>query len=269
MFVVRARRHSSTFGYDRAVAGEAGRSTIFLGSAGGAEAPPSRVRWLLDRYGPRPQPYRGLWRRRLGAWLMDLNREAMDSATWMGIPAAKNPLDAWIYQEIIHETRPERIVELGSAYGGGTLMLAHFLDLLGGEGTVVSVDISREAYRADHPRIVSFTGSSTDPEVIELVRAACGRRRTMVIHDASHRAAQVLADLQAYAPMVTPGCFLIVEDGLVDVMPPRWIGSYPGHGPYRAVEAFIASDPPFDIDRRRERFLATNNPCGFLRRRDA
>jgi cephalosporin hydroxylase len=199
---------------------------------------------------------------------MDLNRELMASATWMGIPAAKNPLDAWIYQEIIHETGPEVIVELGSAYGGGTLLLAHLLDLLGGQGTIVSVDISRDAYRAEHPRIVTVTGSSADVEVTEQVRAACHGRRTMIIHDASHRAGQVLADLQTYAPLVTPGCYLIVEDGVTDVMPPRWIGSYPGHGPYRALEAFLSGDPPFDVDRTRERFLATNNPCGFLRRRD-
>ena len=44
----------------------------------------------------------------------------------MGVPAAKNPLDAWVYQEIVYETRPEAIVELGSAYGGGTLFLAHY-----------------------------------------------------------------------------------------------------------------------------------------------
>jgi cephalosporin hydroxylase len=160
-------------------------------------------------------------------------------------------------------------VEIGSAYGGGTLLLAHLLDLIGNEGTVVSVDISRDAYRAEHQRIVTVTGSSADAEVIEQVRQACQGRRTMIIHDASHRAAQVLADLQTYAPLVTPGCYLIVEDGVTDVMPPRWIGSYPGHGPYRALGAFLSDDPPFDVDSTRERFLATNNPRGFLRRRDA
>src|SRR5436190_5479757 len=101
-----------------------------------------------------PRVYRARWRTRLGSWLVGLNLELMDSATWMGVPAAKNPLDAWIYQEIVHETQPDAIVELGSAYGGGTLFLAHLLDVLGGDRIVVSVDVSRDAWQADHPRIV-------------------------------------------------------------------------------------------------------------------
>jgi cephalosporin hydroxylase len=247
---------------------EAQRSGTYLGSAGASGPASPRRERLSDRYGPRPQPYRRFWRQRLGAWLMDLNREVMESSTWMGIPAAKNPLDAWIYQEIVHETRPEVIVELGSAYGGGTLMLAHLLGILGAEGTVISVDIARDAYRAEHPRIVTITGSTAAPEVIARVRDACDGRRTMLIHDASHRSAQVIEDLRNYAPLVSPGCYLIVEDGVTDVVPPRWIGTYPGHGPYRAVEAFLAEGAPFEVDRTRERFRATNNPAGFLRRRD-
>ena len=34
-------------------------------------------------------------------------------ATWLGAQALKNPLDLWVYQEIMAETRPELIVETG------------------------------------------------------------------------------------------------------------------------------------------------------------
>jgi cephalosporin hydroxylase len=215
-----------------------------------------------------PRAYRSRWRTRLGSWLIGLNRELMDNATWMGVPAAKNPLDAWIYQEIVHETRPEAIVELGSAYGGGTLFLAHLLDLLGGDGKVISVDISRESWQAHHPRIIEVTGNSAAPEVVDEVRAHCEGRRTMVIHDASHRAGQVLADLLAYGPMVSPRCYLVVEDGVTDVVSRRVLGADPGAGPLRAADAYLETGAPFDVDPFRERFLATNNPRGFLRRRD-
>jgi cephalosporin hydroxylase len=214
-----------------------------------------------------PREYRSRWRARLGSWLIGLNRELMENATWMGVPAAKNPLDAWVYQEIIHETRPEAIVELGSAYGGGTLFLAHLLDLLGG-GNVISVDISRESWQADHPRIIQVTGNSAAPEVVDEVRAHCDGRRTMVVHDASHRAGQVLADLLAYGPMVSPGCHLVIEDGLTDVVTKRVLGADPGAGPFRAADAYLKTGAPFDVDPLRERFLATNNPRGFLRRRE-
>jgi cephalosporin hydroxylase len=185
------------------------------------------------------------------------------------VPAAKNPLDAWIYQEIVHETAPDAIVELGSAYGGGTLFLAHLFDLLGGDRIVISVDISRDSWLADHPRIIEVTGSSSDPSVVEKVGDLCVGRRTMVIHDASHRAGQVLKDLVAYGPLVSPGCYLVVEDGVTDVVPKRLLGAEPGAGPLRATDAYLATGVPFDVDPRRERFLATNNPRGFLRRRDS
>ena len=43
---------------------------------------------------------------------------------WLGTRTHKNPLDFWIYQEIINETRPDVIVETGTAYGGSAAYLA-------------------------------------------------------------------------------------------------------------------------------------------------
>jgi cephalosporin hydroxylase len=136
------------------------------------------------------------------------------------------------------------------------------------DGVVVSVDVSRDVFQAEHHRIVTVTGSTAAPEVSEEVRFLCAGRRTMVIHEASHRAAQVYEDLRAYGPLVSPGCYLIVEDGVTDVVPVRTIGSDPGPGPYRATMAFLDDGAPFDVDASRERFVATNNPRGFLRRRE-
>jgi cephalosporin hydroxylase len=242
-----------------------GRYLLSQGEVVGRGADGERL--FTDRFRI-PREYRARWRSRLGSWLIGLNRELMDSATRMGVPAAKNPLDAWIYQEIVHDTRPDAIVELGSAYGGGTLFLANLLDLLGGDGIVVSVDVSRDSWQADHPRIVQVTGNSSAPAVVERVTGLCAGRRTMVIHDASHRAGQVLEDLTAYGSLVSPGCYLVVEDGVTDVVPRRVLGADPGAGPFRAADAYLRTGAPFDVDPRRERFLATNNPRGFLRRRD-
>src|SRR5688500_14595071 len=33
---------------------------------------------------------------------------------WLGVPTRKCPLDLWIYQEILHEVRPDIIVETGT-----------------------------------------------------------------------------------------------------------------------------------------------------------
>src|SRR4051812_11447754 len=90
------------------------------------------------------------------------------TTTWFGVPAQKCPMDIWMYQEIIHRTRPEVIIETGVRWGGSALYLAHLLDLIGG-GVVLGVDITlalvQEATRK-HPRITLTEASSTDPAVV-------------------------------------------------------------------------------------------------------
>jgi cephalosporin hydroxylase len=188
--------------------------------------------------------------------------DAWTKAGWLGTQALKNPLDLWIYQEIIAETRPELIVETGTWRGGSALFMASVCDLLG-EGEIVSVDVApmRDDYPR-HPRITYLAGrSSTDPEVVEEVRARVDGRRTQIILDSDHSQAHVEAELAAYAPLVPVGCYLIVEDSNIgqirkDLMP----------GPLQAIETFLATTDEFEIDREREKFLLTFNPSGYLRR---
>jgi cephalosporin hydroxylase len=214
-----------------------------------------------------PAQYARPWRMKVSEWLIFYYRDVLSTDShWMGVRSLKNPLDAWVYQEIVYETRPEVIVELGSAYGGSALFFAHLLDLLGGEGRVVSVDHSHEAFRAEHPRITTVTGDTRDPAVIDSVREMCENRRVMVIHDASHDADVVLEDLRSYSPLVAPGCYLIVEDGVGDLISPAK-GGRTSPGPYVAVGAFLREAGEFELDARRERHIATYSPHGFLRRR--
>lgn len=194
-------------------------------------------------------------------WLLHLYGELMErDSHWMGIRALKNPLDTWIYQEILHEIRPTVIVELGSAYGGGTLFLCHMLDLLGIDGRVISVDLSHEHFIAEHVRITKVTGDTRDPDVVAKVRELCGEARVLLIHDASHEASVVIEDLRNYSPLVSPGSYLILEDGVTDT-----VGGVPG--PVTAVNEFLGESSDFELDLSRERFLLTYNPRGFLRRR--
>ena len=190
-------------------------------------------------------------------WLEHLYGELVEKESkWMGARALKNPLDAWIYQEILYEVRPQTIVELGSAYGGSALFLAHMLDLLGA-GKVISVDHWHGEFDVDHPRITKVTGKTT--EVVDQVAALC-EGTTLVIHDASHEEEMVLADLRLYSPLVTSGSYLIVEDGARDLLSGKT-------GPLTATKRFLEDTDEFELDQSRERFLLTYNPGGFLRRR--
>ena len=85
----------------------------------------------------------------------------------------------------------------------------------------------------------------------------------MVDLDADHRAHHVLEELRTYSPLVSPGCYLVVEDSFLGGRPVR-PDAVPG--PSEALDAWLAEDPPFEPDRWRERYLLTQNPRGYLRR---
>ncbi|HEX5582099.1 CmcI family methyltransferase [Gaiella sp.] len=188
--------------------------------------------------------------------------DAWTETSWLGAQALKNPLDLWVYQEIIVEQRPELIVETGTYRGGSALYLASICDLVGA-GEVVSIDVEplREDYPA-HPRITYLGGrSSTDAEVVADVSARAAGKGTLVVLDSDHSQAHVEAELAAYAPLVPVGGYLIVEDSNIgqirkDLLP----------GPLEAIEVFLARTDEFEIDRAREKFLITQNPSGYLRR---
>ena len=187
---------------------------------------------------------------------------AWTQATWLGTQALKNPLDLWVYQEIMAETRPDVVIETGTYRGGSAHFLASVCDLLGA-GEVISIDIEpeREDY-PQHPRITYLAGARRPTQTFS---RRCGERvegrRTLIVLDSDHSQRHVEAELEAYAPLVPVGCYLVVEDSNIgqireDLMP----------GPLQAIETFLAGRSDFEIDREREKFLLTFNPSGYLKR---
>ncbi len=182
-------------------------------------------------------------------------------ASWFGVPTWKLPSDVWVYQEILVETRPELVIETGTQYGGSALFYANLFDLLG-TGEVVTIDIDtsavHEAVRT-HPRVTVTEGSSTDPAVVDAVRARANGRRTMLILDSDHQQAHVAEELRMWSDVVSPGCYLVVEDTALGTQYlPGWGGSL------AAVKEWLPSHPEFRPDPSREKFLATTNFSGYL-----
>jgi cephalosporin hydroxylase len=183
---------------------------------------------------------------------------------WLGVQALKGPWDLWIAQELLEETRPELLIETGVAQGGSALYYASIFDLLGA-GDVVGVDLDTSSVAAvvrEHPRIRLLEGGSTDPEVLSALAEAARGKRTMVVLDSDHSAAHVLEELKSLAPLVAPGCYLIVEDTAIG----RPLGKELLPGPAEALEEWLAEGQPFEVDRSREKFLLTGSPGGYLRR---
>jgi cephalosporin hydroxylase len=182
---------------------------------------------------------------------------------WMGVEALKCPFDLWIYQEILHELRPDVIVETGTARGGSALFLASVLDLLK-SGQILSIDIVRRPEWPTHPRVTYLTGSSTSSAIVDDVRRrVAGAARVMVILDSDHKKDHVLEELRLYSPFVTKDSYLIVEDTNVNGRP-----VFPGFGPGpgEAVDDFLRTHPSFVRDASRERFFLTFNPGGYLKK---
>lgn len=186
-----------------------------------------------------------------------------NNTNWLGTKVLKNPLDMWVFQEIVNETRPDVIVEAGTFWGGSALYLANLFDLLG-HGQVVTIDIEEMKGRPRHPRIHYLLGSSTAPEIVAEVKSFLSPQdKVMVILDSDHHKPHVLQELKIYSQLVTKGSYLIVED--TDINGHPVFRSF-GPGPMEAIEEFMQTNSDFVADRSREKFLMTHNPKGYLRR---
>jgi cephalosporin hydroxylase len=197
--------------------------------------------------------------------------------TWLGRPVIQYPQDVLALQELIWAVRPDLVVETGIARGGSLVFSASMLELLGGDGLVIGVDIDiREHNRVEierHPmakRIRMIQGSSVDEAVVEQVRReAGGRSRALVILDSNHTHEHVLRELELYSPLVPEGSYLVIFDTVVEDMPEDAFPDRPwgrGDNPKTAVWEFLRRNDRFEIDREFEsKLLITVAPDGYLR----
>jgi cephalosporin hydroxylase len=188
----------------------------------------------------------------------------MNQTTYFGVRALKNPLDHWVYQELIYETQPDVIVEIGNASGGSTLSLAHICDLLD-RGKIIGIDISHEGipnHVKNHARITFIQGDACRC-FLDVEKLISANDRVLIIEDSSHTYQNTLNVLRTYSVLLKLGDYFIVEDSICH----HGLSVGPRPGPYEAIEAFMEENGDFEIDRSRESFLITWNPKGYLRRR--
>lgn len=225
--------------------------------------------------------------------------------TWLGRPIIQVPQDTYAYQELIWACRPDLIVETGIAHGGSLIMSASMLAMLDycdavAAGTVldpkasprkvVGIDIDIRAHNragiTAHPlnhKIEMIEGSAIDEDIVDRVHAiARGYERVMVFLDSNHTHDHVLAELHAYAPLVSRGSYCVVWDSGVEDLPPDMCADRPwgrGDNPKTAVHAYLADQPTagrkgadgqplaFEIDPVIEaKLMITAASDGFLKR---
>lgn len=187
---------------------------------------------------------------------------------WLGILTEQNPNDVWITQEIIVEKRPDFIIEAGTLCGGSAALWATILEQVNPEGRVITIDILDQAQEARKLPIVQrhvdfLHGSSTATDIVNDVKKRVEGKKALVILDSDHSKQHVLDEMAAYAPLVTVGSYLIVQDTNINGHP---VERTFGPGPMEAVVEFLATHRNFLLDRGRERFMFTMNPNGYLKR---
>ena len=188
---------------------------------------------------------------------------------WRGWPIVKHPNDLFVYAEILWQTRPTVVIETGTFAGGSALYLADMLEIVGG-GDVISIDLNVNPDLPDDDRITFLQGrSSIDKRVLEIVAERAHGKKTMVILDSDHSQEHVTRELNAYHGFVSHGCYLIVEDTNRDAYRAMFqMGQLPDDrcGPAEAVKRWQPQNKGFMVDERRERFLFSQNPGGYLKR---
>jgi cephalosporin hydroxylase len=197
--------------------------------------------------------------------------------TWMGRPIIQLPQDILAMQEIAWQVRPQLIIETGIAHGGSLIFHASILELIGGAGRVLGIDVDIRAHNRAaieaHPmfkRIDMIQGSSTAPEIVARVRAlAEGKKPVLVVLDSNHTHEHVLRELELYSPLVTRSSYLVVCDTVVEDMAPELIVNRPwgkGNNPRTAVREFLCRNDRFEVDETYDnKLLITANPGGYLK----
>jgi cephalosporin hydroxylase len=178
------------------------------------------------------------------------------SFTWMGRPVIQLPDDLLRLQEVIYAVQPDVIVETGVAHGGSLVFYASLCRAIG-RGRVIGVDIeirphNRAAIEAHEmfPLITLVEGSSVSPETVDAVRSQISPgERVVVFLDSNHTHDHVLAELNAYGPLVTVGSYIVAMDGIIRHLPgaPRSKPDWGDNNPAAATTLFVSTHPEFTL----------------------
>lgn len=179
------------------------------------------------------------------------------SFTWLGRPIIQLPEDMVRLQEVIHTLQPDVIIETGIAHGGSLIFYASLCKTMG-KGRVIGIDIeirphNRAAIESHQlsPFITLIEGSSIDPAVVERVQSEVSPdERTIVLLDSCHTKEHVLAELNAFAPLVNTGSYIVAMDGIMQEVTgaPRTEPDWAWNNPKQAALEFVAANAEFVIE---------------------
>lgn len=185
------------------------------------------------------------------------NQKYIYTFTWLGRPIIQLPEDVLRIQEVIYRLKPDVIIETGIAHGGSLILWASLCKAMD-KGRIIGVDIeirphNRKAIEEHElfPWITLIEGSSTDTSIIQEVKSNISSGDVvLIILDSNHTKQHVLAELEAYHEMITPGSYIVATDGIMQDLfdvprgNPEWIID----NPTEAAIEFSQSHTDFIIE---------------------
>lgn len=177
--------------------------------------------------------------------------------SWFGRPVIQLPEDMLRMQEVIYALQPDVIIETGIAHGGSLVFYASLMQAMG-KGRVIGIDIDIRPHNRieieNHPlfhRITLLEGSSVEPALIAKVSSmVLPGEKVLVILDSDHSYQHVMAELNAYAQLVSTDSYIVATDGimydLADV--PRGKAEWADDNPCRAAADFAVMHPEFCLE---------------------
>lgn len=177
--------------------------------------------------------------------------------SWFGRPIIQLPEDMVRIQEVIYSVKPTTIIETGIAHGGSLVFYASLLRAMG-QGRVIGIDIdirphNRHAIETHELKslITLIEGSSIQSDIVDRVhRLVTADDVVLVVLDSNHSKAHVLAELVAYAPLVTVGSYIVATDGIMRDLAgaPRSSSDWKTNNPYEAAQEFVAAHRDFVVE---------------------
>lgn len=202
--------------------------------------------------------------------------------SWMGRPIIQLPDDLLRIQEVVYSVEPDVIIETGIAHGGSLIFYASLLKAMG-KGRVIGIDIeirphNRRAIEAHQlfDLVTLVEGSSVDAGVVAQVKNMVRPGEiVLVLLDSNHSYSHVLAELEAYHSLVTPGSYIVATDGIMqDVSDtprgrPEWIRDNPTAAALefaRLHSEFVIEQPKWKFNESELTENVTHWPGAWLKR---
>lgn len=169
---------------------------------------------------------------------------------WLGVPIIRLAEDIVREQEIIFREKPDLIIEVGIARGGGLVFSASMQQISGLNPKVIGIDnkiYPHTRHAIDRSRfsnfITMYEGDSTSKDVISWVSGQVKTStKVLLVLDSDHSMNHVYEELVSYVPLLPIGSIVLVCDTVIDELPP---GTYPertwadGNGPLAGLEQFL------------------------------